>query len=98
MRCERGSAGVVLPAGSRDLDRAEEGRAIRILGLDIHRSFAEVVALEVGVLSALDRVDVARRHLEVFASGLGRDDEVVQEATRDATAMARCCVPMWAVW
>ena len=45
MRCERGSVTVVSPAGSLDCHEAEEV-AMRIVGMDIHRVAAEVVALE----------------------------------------------------
>ena len=66
---------------------------MRILGLDIDRSFAEVVALEDGVLSRLGRVDIGRRHLESFAGRLQRD-EVVLEATGNALAVAEVLRPL----
>ena len=46
MRRERGSVGVVLPARSRR-DQPREER-MRVIGLDIHRVFAEAAALEDG--------------------------------------------------
>ncbi len=66
---------------------------MRILGLDIHRSFAEVVVLEDGELSTLGRVDITCRHLEAFAKRLRRDDVVVLEATGNALAVAEVLGP-----
>ena len=48
LRCERGSVIVVSPAGSLDLDQ-------EIIGMDIHRVAAEVVALCDGELTRLGR-------------------------------------------
>ena len=47
MRCERGSVVVVLPASSRLLTTSEEEdmALMRVIGMDIHRVFAEAVAL-----------------------------------------------------
>ena len=53
MRRERGSVVVVLPASSRlsTTSKEEDGR-VRVIGLDIHRSFAEAAALLEGRLTA----------------------------------------------
>ncbi|MGX9576972.1 hypothetical protein [Mesorhizobium sp. f-mel] len=40
---------------------------MRIIGLDIHRAFAEAVAWEDGRLRRLGRVDMRRELLEAFA-------------------------------
>ena len=46
--------------------------------MDIHRVFAEVVALSDGKVTRLGRVDMRRDRLEAFArSTLTRDDHVV---------------------
>ena len=58
MRRERGSVGVVLPARSRR-DQPREER-MRVIGLDIHRVFAEAAALEDGRLVRLGRIDLKR--------------------------------------
>ena len=53
MRRERGSVAVVWPAGSRFDELRSEGAGMRIIGLDIHRAFAEAVAWEDGKLRRL---------------------------------------------
>lgn len=40
---------------------------MRIIGLDIHRAFAEAVALEDGELKRLGRIGMTRDHLKAFA-------------------------------
>ncbi len=66
---------------------------MRVIGMDIHRTFAEVVALESGELRRLGRIGIVRHHLEAFAAELRRDDEVVLEATGNATAVAEVLRP-----
>lgn len=46
MRCERGSVGVVSPASFRFNEREMKGAGMRVIGLDIHRAFAEAVSWE----------------------------------------------------
>ena len=41
---------------------------MRVIGLDIHRAFAEAVAWDEGKLKRLGRVDMRRHLLEAFAS------------------------------
>ena len=45
---------------------------MRIIGLDIHRAFAEAVAWDDGKLKRLGRVDMRRPLLEAFAKKLSR--------------------------
>jgi transposase len=67
---------------------------LRIIGMDIHRVFAEVVALVDGKVTRLGRVDMRRDRLEVFArSTLTRDDHVVVEATGNAAAVIEALRP-----
>jgi hypothetical protein len=66
---------------------------MRIIGLDIHRAFAEAVAWEDGQLRRLGRVDMRRDLLEAFARKLGKDDVVVVEATGNASAVAAVIGP-----
>jgi hypothetical protein len=54
---------------------------MRIIGLDIHRVFAEAVALDNGELRRLGRIGMTRNHLEAFARTLCLTDHVVVEAT-----------------
>jgi transposase len=65
----------------------------RVIGMDIHRTFAEVVVWEEGRLRPHGRVDMTRSGLEGFGRGLTKDDEVVVEATGNAMAVVRVLGP-----
>ena len=66
---------------------------MRIIGLDIHRAFAEAVAWEEGKLRRLGRVDMRRDLLTAFAEQLSPDDVVIVEATGNASAVAAVLAP-----
>src|SRR5919107_1886138 len=66
---------------------------MRVVGLDIHRVFAEAVMLEDGVARRLGRIGMTRDHLAAFARTLTRDDHVVVEATDNASAVAELIRP-----
>ena len=66
---------------------------MRIIGLDIHRVFAEAVALEDGVFKRLGRIGMTRGHLEAFAKTLEPNDHIVVEATGNATAVTEILAP-----
>ena len=66
---------------------------MRVIGMDIHRAFAEVALLEAGKLTRLGRVDMRRALLQAFAEQLRKDDEVVIEATGNAAAVAEVIGP-----
>ena len=66
---------------------------MRIIGLDIHRAFAEAVAWDDGKLRRLGRVDMRRELLTAFAEQLSEDDVVVVEATGNAAAVAAVISP-----
>ena len=66
---------------------------MRIIGLDIHRAFAEAVAWENGNLSRLGRVIMRREPLEEFAKQLSSRDVVVIEATGNAASVAAVIGP-----
>ena len=66
---------------------------MRIIGLDIHRAFAEAVAWEDGKIRRFGRVDMRRQLLTAFARGLRQDDVVVIEATGNAAAVAAALTP-----
>jgi len=71
----------------------EDGR-VRVIGLDIHRGFAEAAALLEGRLTRLGRVEMRRDRLEAFArEALTHDDHVVVEATGNAAAVAEALGP-----
>ena len=66
---------------------------MRIIGLDIHRAFAEAVAWQDGQLSRLGRVIMRRELLQAFAQKLSTDDVVVIEATGNAASAAAVIGP-----
>jgi transposase len=66
---------------------------MRIIGLDIHRAFAEAVALEDGEYTRLGRVGMTRDQLGAFAATLRPTDHVVVEATGNATAVLEILAP-----
>ncbi len=65
----------------------------RVIGMDIHRTFAEVVFWEERRLRWHGRVDMTRSGLEGFGRSLTKDDEVVVEATGNAMAVVRVLGP-----
>ena len=65
----------------------------RVIGIDIHRTFGEVVIWENGVLRHAGRVDMTRTALEGFGKTLEATDEVVIEATGNSMAAARVLSP-----
>ena len=65
----------------------------RVIGMDIHRTFAEVVVWEDGRLRPIGRVDMTRSGLEGFGRTLAKTDEVVVEATGNAMAVVRVLGP-----
>src|SRR3712207_1052643 len=68
--------------------------AMRVIGMDIHRVFAEAVALLDGKVTRLARVGMRRDRLEEFArTALTHDDHVVVEATGNAAAVAEVLAP-----
>lgn len=66
---------------------------MRIVGLDIHRVFAEAMMLEDGVVRRLGRIGMTRDHLAAFAQNLTHADHVVVEATGNASAVAEVIRP-----
>ncbi len=65
----------------------------RVIGMDIHRTFAEVVFWEEGKLRPAGRISMTRAGLEGFGRSLGKEDEVVIEATGNAMAVVRVLAP-----
>lgn len=54
---------------------------MRIIGLDIHRAFAEAVAWEDSNLGRLGRADMRRDVLVAFSPTLSMDETMLIEAT-----------------
>jgi transposase len=65
----------------------------RVIGIDIHRTFGEVVIWEDGRLRSFGRVDMTRTALEGLGGKLLPDDEVVIEATGNCMAVSRVLSP-----
>lgn len=65
----------------------------RVIGMDIHRTFAEVVIWDEGRLQRFGRVEMTRTALEGFGKTLVATDEVVIEATGNAMAVTRVLSP-----
>ena len=62
---------------------------MRVIGLDVHRSFAQLAELEDGVLRQRGRVDLVRDKVVAFARTLRPDDEVVLEAIGNTMVIVR---------
>ena len=65
----------------------------RVIGIDIHRTFGEVVFWEDGRLRPAGRIDMTRTALEGFGKSLLATDEVVIEATGNCMAVSRVLSP-----
>ena len=62
---------------------------MRIIGLDVHRTFAEVAIREHGRVRPAGRISTTTAGLQLFARSLTHRDEVVLEATCNTHAIAR---------
>ncbi|ETX13467.1 transposase [Roseivivax halodurans JCM 10272] len=65
----------------------------RVIGIDIHRTFGEVVIWENGMTRHEGRVEMTRTALEGFGRQLLKTDEVVIEATGNCMAVSRVLSP-----
>src|SRR5215472_10915769 len=72
---------------------AREVRMRRVIGIDIHRTFGEVVFWEDGRLRRAGRIDMTRTALEGFGKKLLASDEVVIEATANSMGVSRVLAP-----
>ena len=66
----------------------------RVIGLDVHREFAQAVALDGERFTQLGRVQLDRDSLIAFGRRLLPSDEVVLEATANTFAVVRVLRPM----
>jgi len=66
---------------------------MRVIGMDIHRTFAEAVMIDGDKLVRLGRVNMSRDHLAGFAAKLTCDDHLVVEATGNAQAVVEAVAP-----
>jgi len=65
----------------------------RVIGIDVHRTFGEVVIWEDGILRHAGRVDMTRTAVEGLGKSLRPTDEVVIEATANSMAVSRVLTP-----
>ena len=66
---------------------------MRVVGVDIHRVFAEAVMLDEGKVVRLGRIGMTRDHLGAIARTPTHDDHVVVEATGNALAIVEVISP-----
>ena len=66
---------------------------MRVVGMDIHRSFAQVAILEHGHVAKETRIDLVHDRIVRFAKTLDADDEVVIETTGNTAAVERLVRP-----
>jgi transposase len=66
---------------------------MRIFGLDVHRTFAEVAVLDERGVRSAGRIDLTAEALHAFGRQLAQDDDVVLEATCNTHAIARLLRP-----
>ena len=64
-----------------------------IIGMDIHRSFAQAAFLQDGQVKREQRVDLVHDRLIRFGKSLSIEDEVVIEATGNSAAVERILRP-----
>ena len=66
---------------------------MRAIGMDVHRSFAQVAVLDGTEIVEELRLDLEHDAVVAFGRGLKRDDEVVLEATGNTAAIVRLLKP-----
>ena len=66
---------------------------MKIVALDVHRTFAQVAILENGKIRDAGRIELEREHILKFAERLNVEDEVVLEATVNTKAIVRLLSP-----
>lgn len=67
---------------------------MRSVGMDVHRSFAQIAIVEDGVCRDEGRIGVRPEELRAWASTLSADDEVALEATTNSDAIATLLRPL----
>ena len=66
---------------------------MRSIGMDVHRSFAQVAIFADGTVTESFRVDLEHDEVVAFGRSLRPDDEVVLEATGNTAAIVRLLTP-----
>ena len=66
---------------------------MRIIALDVHRSFAQMAILEKGIIRDAGKVDLECSRLLRLVQALRPDDEIVLPTTCNASAIVRLLSP-----
>ena len=66
---------------------------MRSIGMDVHRSFAQVAVFDRGKVTAEFRVELEHDAVVAFGQKLRKDDEVILEATGNTSAIVRLLTP-----
>jgi transposase len=66
---------------------------MRVIGMDVHRAFAQVAILDDGKVVSEQRIDLVQDKVVAFGRALRPDDEVVLEATGNTAAIERLLRP-----
>lgn len=66
---------------------------MRSIGMDVHRSFAQVAIFADGAVGDSFRIDLEHDAVVAFRNSLRSDDEVVLEATGNTSAIVRLLSP-----
>jgi len=67
---------------------------MRSIGMDVHRSFAQIAVVEDGLCRDEGRIGVRPEDLRAWAGTLGRDDQIALEATTNSDAIATMLRPL----
>ena len=67
---------------------------VRYIGMDVHREFAQVAAVEDGLVRDEGRIGVTPEALREWAAALRADDQVALEATGNSDAIASLLIPL----
>jgi transposase len=67
---------------------------VRSIGMDVHRSFAQVAIVEDGLCRDEGRIGVRPQDLRAWAAGLDPEDEIALEATTNSDAIATMLRPL----
>lgn len=66
---------------------------MRSIGMDVHRSFAQVAVFDRGKVTVEFRVELEHDAVVAFGQKLRKDDEVILEATGNTSAIVRLLTP-----
>lgn len=67
---------------------------MRSIGMDVHRTFAQIAIVEDGLCRDEGRIGVRPEDLRAWAATLGPDDEIALEATTNSDAIATLLRPL----